>query len=254
MKEIKIIKKNRANFRISFDRTEADLVIDENTQNFEAGEVVKGYLVEVKQNSFKGRKPKFRKYTFSNEEPEVEIEGYAKLNLETWQFELHIKPNMKAPCKDRKMNWNPENLCWQTPDRHILSKAFRDLSVRFEVRYDDDYTENLKEFNRIEEEANKRSSEAEKTRIEDLEVHLTEKELTEVLIEVEMKKSLLNGKWWKSNYDQYKKYEVFNGGRFGTHDKVTKDGYIKQFQSLEYITRVCHAYNCKSVKDLLSKV
>lgn len=260
MKEIKIVRRNSKNFRIIFDGIEADLKIDENTENFVVGDVIKCHLFEFPQKRFRGQLPKYRRFRFSNEKTEIvekverEIQGYAKVNLDDWRFELHIMPFMKNACIKNKMIWNPEKTCWETAYKTTFTKVLMKLLKNYNVIDDDEKSKNLTEYLRIEEESEIREKESEHLMVKDLDINLSDDDLNYVLEQIKSDKKLLRGKWWDAKPGEIKKYEVCNGGRFGTDYKVAKEGYIKQFQSLEYITRVCHAYDCKSVKDLLSKV
>ncbi|EIW7861930.1 hypothetical protein MH171_001859 [Vibrio parahaemolyticus] len=254
MKAIEILKKNRANFRIRVEKVEADLVIDKLTESFEVGSTVKGYLVPVPQKAFKGRLPRFKKYTFSKVEPEKQVDAVLKFNVEKWRFEIHTSSTLSGVCKRNKMQFDGENCCWYTACSHISNKVRKEMSVNNNVEFDKDYSKNIHTFLRSEERADERYEQNAHKPIDELEVALSDDELSNVLSKVCDYSIKLRGKWWKSDYKEYRLFEVYNGGRFGTHSHVQRDGYSKQFRSSEYIKRVCHAYDCQTFEDLVTKL
>lgn len=254
MKKIEIVRKNRANFRIKVEKVEADLVIDKLTESFEVGSTVEGYLVPVPQKTFKGSLPRFKKYTFSEVEPEKQVDAIFKFNVEKWRFEIHTTPTLSGFCKRNKMQFDGVDVCWYTSCTHILNKVSKEMSVKNNVEYDKDYSKNVHTFLRAEERADERYEQNAHKPVDELEIALSEDDISNALDKICDYSIKMRGKWWKSDFKKYRLFEVYNGGRFGTHPHVQRDGYAQQFRGIEYITRVCHAYDCQTFEDLATKL
>ncbi|EIE1194973.1 hypothetical protein MZJ41_004722 [Vibrio parahaemolyticus] len=249
-----IVKKNRANFRIEIIQNDtkelADLVIDPSTENFEAGQEIEGYLIKQKVNPKFIRKGALNKYTFSEEVIEITPDVFATFNAEAFRYEVKCEAKYSNICKKHKFTWNPDRMVWQTYSYSRVSKVIQSFVKQGLIVSKEDAVRGMGVIRVLTEKAVERD----KTYTEDSHINLSESDIDRVVEMLQGNNSICAGFFWKSDYAEYRKFEYKNGGLFGTHNKVTLQNYRQQFKTREYVRRVCHGFDCKTVEQLLTRL
>ncbi|HGF5196782.1 MULTISPECIES: hypothetical protein [Vibrio] len=249
-----IVKKNRANFRIEIIQNDtkelADLVIDASTENFEAGQEIEGYLIKQKVNPKFVRKGALDKYTYSEEAIEITPDVFVTFNSEAFRYEIKCEAKYSNICKKHKFTWNPESMVWQTYEARRMLKAIQSFEKQGLAVSKADFIRGMGVI-RI---ATEKAVERDETYTDDSQINLSESEIDRVVEMLQSNNRICAGFFWKSDYAEYRKFEYKNGGLFGTHNKVTLQNYRQQFKTREYVRRVCHGFDCKTVDELLTRL
>ncbi|EOX4466873.1 hypothetical protein ACJ5NB_001589 [Vibrio alginolyticus] len=249
-----IVKKNRANFRIEIVHNDtkelADLVIDPSTENFEAGQKIEGFLIKQKVNPKFIRKGALDKYTFSSEPVEIKPDVFVTFNAESFRYEIKCEAKYSNICKKHKFTWNPDSMVWQTYADRRMFKAIESFERQGLAVSKAD---GVRGMGVIRVETSK-AVERDEAYTENSQINLTEAEIDRVVEMLQSNNRICAGFFWKSDYAEYKKFEYKNGGLFGTHNKVTLQNYRQQFKTREYVRRVCHGFDCKTVEQLLTRL
>ncbi|HII4309793.1 hypothetical protein ND973_14480 [Vibrio diabolicus] len=252
--KFKILKRNRAYFRIAIIQNDskkiADLAIDDSTLRFETGQEIEGYLMKQKVNPKSARKCAFEKYKFSSVAIKVKPDIFVSFNIESFRYEIKCKAKYSNVCEKHNFTWNRDNNAWHTYSERRVLKAIQSFENQG-LKVSNDYVGLMINVIRVE---TYKASKRDQNYTENSRIYLSEAAIDKVVAMLQSKNRICAGFYWKSEYAKYKRFEYKNGGLFGTHNKVTLQNYRQQFKTREYVRRVCHGFDCKTVEQLLTRL